>query len=62
MGNARVTVQNLTVAAIDNDKSILYIKGAVPGAKNAYLTIKSSVKGGFGPRDLKAAPAAPAAE
>jgi large subunit ribosomal protein L3 len=60
MGNKRVTIQNLTVVAIDNDKNIIFIKGAVPGAKNAYLTIKSSVKGGFGPRDLKAN--APAAE
>lgn len=57
MGNAQVTVQNLFVAAIDLDKSILYIRGAVPGAKNGYLAIKGSVKGGFPARDLKAAPA-----
>lgn len=59
MGNAQVTVQNLTIAAIDEGKSILYIKGAVPGAKNGYLAIKGSVKGGFPTRDLSAKTAAP---
>ncbi len=60
MGNERVTVQNLEIAAVEADKNIVYIKGAVPGAKNAYLYIKGSVKGGFGARDFNAS--APAAE
>lgn len=60
MGNERVTVQNLEVVAIEEDKNIVLIRGAVPGAKNGYVYIKSSVKGGFPARELKAAPEAPA--
>lgn len=40
MGNERVTITNLTVAAIDAEKNILYIKGAVPGANDGLLLIK----------------------
>jgi len=57
MGNEEVTTQNLEVVAIEADKNVVFIKGAVPGAKNGYLYIKGSVKGGFGPRS-----ATPAAE
>ena len=57
MGNEKVTVQNLEVAGIEADKNIIFIKGGVPGAKNAYLYIKASVKGGFPERDLRPAPA-----
>jgi large subunit ribosomal protein L3 len=63
MGNERVTIQNLAVAAVEADKNFVLIKGAVPGAKNGYVTIQSSVKGGFAERPLKAsAEAAPAQE
>ncbi len=58
MGNEQVTVQNLEIAAIEADKSIVFIRGAVPGAKNGYVYVKASVKGGFPERDLSAAPAA----
>jgi len=44
MGNARVTVQNLKVVAIDTDKNTLMIKGAVPGSKNGLLLINRSTK------------------
>ena len=66
MGNETVTVQNLTVAAVEADKNYVLIKGAVPGAKNAFVKIKASVKGGFEKRSVKAAEEkteeAPAAE
>jgi len=65
MGNEEVSVQNLEVVAIEADKNIVFIKGAVPGAKNGYLYIKGSVKGGFPARDFAAAAKgteAPAAE
>ncbi|MEO5667995.1 MAG: 50S ribosomal protein L3 [Bdellovibrionota bacterium] len=66
MGNEEVTTQNLEVVALEVDKNIVFVKGAVPGAKNGYLYIKGSVKGGFGARDFAAATApattAPAAE
>jgi large subunit ribosomal protein L3 len=37
MGNARVTVQNLTVAAIDAEKGLLLIKGAIPGPNGGVV-------------------------
>lgn len=39
MGNERVTVQNLRVVKVVPEKNILVLKGAVPGHKNAYITI-----------------------
>jgi len=64
MGNKKVSVQNLKVVGIEADKNIVLVKGAVPGAKNGFISIKASVKGGFASREAKAqAPApAPAAE
>ena len=44
MGNVSVTVQNLEIVKIDNEKNIMFIKGAVPGPKGNYLLIKKSVK------------------
>lgn len=38
-GNEQVTVKNLQVIKVEKEKNILYIKGAVPGARNSYLTI-----------------------
>ncbi len=44
MGNKRVTTQNLSLVKFDEDKSLLFIKGAVPGAVGGDLVIRSSVK------------------
>lgn len=44
MGNERVTVQNLEVIRVDADKNLLLVKGAVPGPKGGFLTIKKAVK------------------
>ena len=43
-GNERVTIQNLEIVKVDVDRNLLLIKGNVPGAKGAILTIKQSVK------------------
>lgn len=40
MGNARVKVENLQVLRILADKNMIVVKGAVPGAKNSYITIE----------------------
>ena len=40
MGGDRVTVSNLEVAAIDAEKNIIFVKGAVPGAINGFVMIK----------------------
>ncbi|MBX3355565.1 MAG: 50S ribosomal protein L3 [Phycisphaeraceae bacterium] len=42
MGDERVTVRNLDVVAIDPDKNLLLVKGAVPGASQGYLFIRAS--------------------
>jgi large subunit ribosomal protein L3 len=42
MGDARVTVQNLTVARVDVDKNLLMVRGAVPGPNGALVIVKKS--------------------
>jgi large subunit ribosomal protein L3 len=44
MGNERVTVQSLTVHAVDAERGLLLLKGAVPGAKGGLLLVRSAVK------------------
>jgi large subunit ribosomal protein L3 len=44
-GNARTTVQNLTVHAVDADKGLLLIKGAVPGPNGGLVMVRNAVKG-----------------
>lgn len=39
MGDARTTVRNLEVIKVDADNNILYIKGALPGARNSLVLI-----------------------
>ncbi|MEM1258760.1 MAG: 50S ribosomal protein L3 [Bacteroidota bacterium] len=40
MGGERVTVQNLRVLKVVPEKNLIVVKGAVPGHKNAYLTVE----------------------
>ena len=40
MGGEKVTVQNLRVLKVVPEKNLLVVKGAVPGHKNAYVTIQ----------------------
>ncbi len=44
MGAARVTTQNLQVVKTDADRGLIMIKGAVPGSKGGWVTIKDAVK------------------
>ncbi len=44
MGDARVTKQNLEVVGSDEAEGLLFIKGAVPGAKQGYVLISDAVK------------------
>ncbi|MCH7492867.1 50S ribosomal protein L3 [Patescibacteria group bacterium] len=39
MGNKQSTVQDLEIIEVDSDNNILYIKGAVPGARHGLLEI-----------------------
>jgi large subunit ribosomal protein L3 len=44
MGSVRVTTQNLMVAAIDADRSLVLVRGAVPGSKGGYVRIADAIK------------------
>jgi len=41
MGDARATVTNLEIVEIDPEKNLLFIKGAVPGARGSLLLISA---------------------
>ena len=42
-GDEKVTIQNLEIAKVDADRNLILIKGAIPGAKGAIVTICSAV-------------------
>jgi len=44
LGVERVTTQNLEVAGIDAARSLLMVKGAVPGPKGGYVLVRDAVK------------------
>lgn len=44
MGNETVTIQNLEIVSIDLENNVILIKGNVPGPKNSFVIIKSSIK------------------
>lgn len=44
LGDARVTLRNLDVVAIDPDKNLLLVKGPVPGPRTALLFIREAVR------------------
>ncbi|MCC2309624.1 50S ribosomal protein L3 [Cellulomonas chengniuliangii] len=45
MGVDRQTTQNLTVHAVDAEKGLVLVKGAVPGPKGGVVVVRSAVKG-----------------
>jgi large subunit ribosomal protein L3 len=44
MGDETVTTQNLDVVRVDADRQLLLIKGAVPGSKGGFVTVRPAVK------------------
>lgn len=48
MGNANVTVQNLNVVVVDDEKGIIAVTGSVPGHKGAKVVIRDAVKKAMG--------------
>lgn len=43
-GHEAVTVQNLKVVRVDAERNLILVKGAIPGPKQAIVTIKSAAK------------------
>jgi large subunit ribosomal protein L3 len=44
MGAVRVTTQNLEIVRTDPERGLIMVKGAVPGSKGGWVTIKDAVK------------------
>lgn len=41
MGNDKVTVKNLEVVRVDKENNLLFVKGAVPGARNGFILVNA---------------------
>jgi large subunit ribosomal protein L3 len=44
MGDETVTTQNLDVVRVDEARSLLLVRGAVPGSKNGHVVVRHAVK------------------
>jgi large subunit ribosomal protein L3 len=44
LGDDLVTTQNLDVVRVDVDRQLLLIKGAIPGSKGGFVTVRPAVK------------------
>ena len=44
MGDARTTTPNLTVHAVDAERGLLLIRGAVPGPKGGLILVRSAIR------------------
>jgi large subunit ribosomal protein L3 len=45
LGDVTTTVQNLDVIRVDETRGLLMVRGAVPGAKNGFVTVRLAAKG-----------------
>ena len=43
-GNKQITTLNLEVVKTDEERGLLFIKGAVPGPKSAWVLVRDAVK------------------
>ena len=48
MGSDTVTTQNVTVHAVDADKGLILVKGAIPGPKGGLVVLRSAAKKNVG--------------
>ena len=46
MDNVQVTVQNLEIVKVIEDKNLILVKGAIPGPKGGTVEVKSTIKSG----------------
>jgi large subunit ribosomal protein L3 len=44
MGDETVTTQNLDIVRVDEARSLLMVRGAVPGSKNGHVVVRPAVK------------------
>lgn len=57
LGDVTVTTQNLDVVRVDEGRGLLMVKGAIPGARNGFVTVRLAVKGQPKPVTAQAAKA-----
>jgi large subunit ribosomal protein L3 len=46
MGNNKVTVQNLKIHAVDAERGLLLVRGAIPGNNGSLVVVRSAAKKG----------------
>jgi large subunit ribosomal protein L3 len=46
MGNARSTIRNIEIIAVDPERNLLFVKGAVPGASKGIIQVRRTNKKG----------------
>jgi large subunit ribosomal protein L3 len=61
MGDETVSVQNLDIVRVDESRSLLLVRGAVPGSKSGHVVVRPAVKARVRKVVVAAIPAAPAA-
>lgn len=44
LGDERVTTQNLEIAAVDEERNLIMVRGAIPGAKNSVVLVRDAIK------------------
>ncbi|MCX5616737.1 50S ribosomal protein L3 [Bombella sp. TMW 2.2559] len=44
LGDKRVTTQNLEIAAVDEERNLIMVRGAIPGAKNSVVLVRDAIK------------------
>jgi large subunit ribosomal protein L3 len=44
LGDVKRTVQLLEIARVDAERSLIMVKGSVPGARNSAVVVRPSVK------------------
>jgi large subunit ribosomal protein L3 len=44
MGSETVTIQNLLLAKIDQERNLVFVRGSVPGPKGAFVRVRKAVK------------------
>ncbi len=43
-GSKRMTVQNLELVKVDEERNLLYVRGAVPGHRHAFVIVRKTIK------------------
>jgi large subunit ribosomal protein L3 len=44
MGDETITPQNLAIVRVDEARSLLLVRGAVPGSKNGHVVVRPAIK------------------